>query len=219
MACSIPTWKLSFPKCKQTTGGMFARVEITPAWLHWLCAGWIITSSGTFQEDFWSLKKKICTNNWHGHGVMLSLASPSPSLHPPPVIRVLQIRKLHINALVLFLFITTQHCLLIILTPQNDFSSHPHCSLYSWWLLTMVLSQLRSGLQQHRLTFPCVTMVQWIFSNPTGIFWLPASQPTTFGRVKIIQSMFYKDCWTYQTWRKVTLFSLLRLSQILASTG
>lgn len=47
---------------------------------------------------------------------------------------VLQIRKLHINALVLFLLIIFQHCLLIILTPWSNFSSHPlaaHFVLYS----------------------------------------------------------------------------------------
>lgn len=47
---------------------------------------------------------------------------------------VLQIRKLHVNASVLFLLIISQHCLLIILTPRSDFSSHPpaaHFVLYS----------------------------------------------------------------------------------------
>ena len=47
---------------------------------------------------------------------------------------ILQIRKLHVNALVLFLLIIFQHCSLIILTPRSNFSSHPtaaHFVLYS----------------------------------------------------------------------------------------
>lgn len=66
---------------------------------------------------------------------------------------VLQIRKLHINASVLFLLFIIQHCLLIILTPQSYFSSPPRFTLFFIAAaLMIVLSQLCHGLQRQNVS-------------------------------------------------------------------
>lgn len=82
---------------------------------------------------------------------MLILAPPSPSPHPPHVISVLQISKLHTDALGLFLLIIFQHRLLIILTPRSHFSSHPLLLTLFFIAATLaaVANQLCCALQQH----------------------------------------------------------------------
>ena len=83
---------------------LFSTLLLPPAWVRWLQRD---AEPGTSKPHFLS---SLCIQS------------------------VLQIRKLHINALVLFLLIIFQRCLLIILTPRSDFSSHPpaaHFVLYS----------------------------------------------------------------------------------------
>lgn len=66
---------------------------------------------------------------------------------------VLQIRKLHINASVLFLLFIMQHCLLIILILQSYFSSPPWFTLFFIAAaLIIVLSQLCHDLQSQNVS-------------------------------------------------------------------